>query len=233
MCVVLFPVPQRIGILLVKQAFVDTSGLLHCYFASVLPVPEYTYPVWGSGGECNLQLLERQVYSVARHCRDQSFLLLCHRHNVASLSILYNVNSNSNHGLFSEFPSASTRVRHLELRLQLIYWSLKYQGVERPSLIGLSFRPRFEFGMTFPTMCLIPECWMGSRVQSTVGCFPEMCFLQFSVAEVLVVLRKQYIINFVFLTWACAAGFNNIILLLITPSEHLSSKPATSTSLTH
>ena len=34
---------------------------------------------------------------------------------------------------------------------------------------------------------------MGSKVQSTVGCFPELCFLQFSVAQVLVGFRKQFI----------------------------------------
>ena len=50
---------------------------------------------------------------------------------------------------------------------------------------------------------------MGSRVQSTVGCFPELCFLQFSMAQVLVGLRKQFMNNFVFPTWACAAGLNN------------------------
>ena len=49
---------------------------------------------------------------------------------------------------------------------------------------------------------------MGSKVQSTVGCFPELCFLQFSVVLVFVGLRKQFIINFVFLTYSCAAGFN-------------------------
>ena len=31
----------------------------------------------------------------------------------------------------------------------------------------------------------------------------------FFMAQVLVGLRKQFINNFVFLTWACAAGFNN------------------------
>ena len=50
---------------------------------------------------------------------------------------------------------------------------------------------------------------MGSTMQSTVGCFPELCFLQFSVAQVFVGLRKQFINNIVFPTWACAAGFNN------------------------
>ena len=51
-------------------------------------------------------------------------------------------------------------------------------------------RPRFECGMTFPTLCLAPERKTSSRVQSTTGCFPELCFLQFSVALVLVRLRK-------------------------------------------
>ena len=51
---------------------------------------------------------------------------------------------------------------------------------------------------------------MGSRVQSTVGCFPELCFLQFSMAQELMRLRKQFINKFVFPAWACAAGFNNI-----------------------
>ena len=32
---------------------------------------------------------------------------------------------------------------------------------------------------------------------------------QFSVAQVHVGSRKQFINNFVFTTWACAAGFNN------------------------
>ena len=50
---------------------------------------------------------------------------------------------------------------------------------------------------------------MGSRMQSTVGCFPELCFLQFSAAQVLVGSRKQFINNFVFQNWACTAGFNN------------------------
>ena len=39
---------------------------------------------------------------------------------------------------------------------------------------------------------------MGSWVQSTVGCFPELCLLQFSVAQVLVGLQTQFINNFVF-----------------------------------
>ena len=97
---------------MVKRIFVDTSVLLHCYFAFVLPIIEYCSPVCGPAAEFRLQLLERQVYSVARLCPDQTFLLLCHRHHVAALCMLYKVNSNSNHCQFSELPSASTRIRH-------------------------------------------------------------------------------------------------------------------------
>ena len=79
-------VSQRIGILrLVKRVFVETSVLLCCYYGFVLPILEYCSPVWGSAAECHLQLLERQVYSVARLCLDQTFLSLCHRRHVAAL----------------------------------------------------------------------------------------------------------------------------------------------------
>ena len=49
---------------------------------------------------------------------------------------------------------------------------------------------------------------MGLRVQSIVGCFPQFVF-PFYMVQVLVGLRKQFINNFVSLTWACAAGFHN------------------------
>ena len=49
-----------------------------------------------------------------------SFLSLCHRHCVAG----HRVTSNCNHCLFNKFPSASNRVRHPELRPQLIHWGL-------------------------------------------------------------------------------------------------------------
>ena len=104
---------------------------------------------------------------------------------------LVSVCSGSFHLLLLEFDI-------LELRPQLIHWSLKYQGVERHNLLGLSCRLRFDCGMTFPTLCLTPELWMGSRVQSTIGCFPELCFIQFSVEQVLVGLQKQFINNLVF-----------------------------------
>ena len=45
-------------------------------------------------------------------CPDQTFLSLCHRRHVAALFMLYNVNPNWNHCLFSELPSSSIRVRY-------------------------------------------------------------------------------------------------------------------------
>ena len=149
------------------------------------------------------------MYSVARLCPDQSFLSLHHRCRLAGLSILYKVNANSNRCLFSELPSTSTRVRHPGLRPQLIHWNLKCQRVEPPNFKRRFMPAHVQMWNDLPYTVLGTERWMSSREQSTVGCFPELCFLQFSVVQVLVGLRKQFINNFVFSTWACAAGFHN------------------------
>ena len=121
--------------------------------------------------------------------------------------MLHKIYSNSNH-CSASFYLLQLEYDIFELRPQLIHWSSKYQGVERPNFLGLSCLLRFDCGMTFPTLCLTPERWMGSRVQSTVRCFPELCFLQFSLAQMLVRLRKQYINNFVF-------PFGPVMLVLI------------------
>ena len=106
-------VSHRIGILmLVKRVLSDTAVFLSWYYAFVLQIHEYCSLVCESAAECHFQVLERQVYSVARLCHDQSFLSLCYRRPVAELWRLYKVNSNSNHCLFSELLSASSRVRH-------------------------------------------------------------------------------------------------------------------------
>ena len=156
--------------------------------------------------------LDRQVYSVARLCPDQSFLSLCHQRCVAGLSMLIWTLITVCSASFLLLLLAFDRI---ELRPQLIHWSLKYQGVERPNLLGLSCRLRLECGITFPTLCLTQERWMGISLQSTVGCFPELCFLQFSVLysfiQVLVGLRNQFKNNFVFSTWRVL-----LVLIMIT-----------------
>ena len=104
-------VSQRICTLrLAKSVFVYSSALLRFYYAFVFPTLEYCSPVWGYAAECHLQPLERQVYSVVGLCHDQTFFSLCHRRHVAALCMLYKVNSNSNHCLVSEVPSASVSV---------------------------------------------------------------------------------------------------------------------------
>ena len=123
---VLSLVSQRIGILmLVKHFFMDTSVLLRCYYAFVLPILEYCTPVWGSASECHLQLLERQVYSVARLFPDQTFLSLCHRHPVASLCIFYKVNSNSNHCLFNNHSLVASLSLFFSFPLCRYLWGCK------------------------------------------------------------------------------------------------------------
>ena len=75
--------------------------------------------------------------------------------------------------------------------------------------------------MTFPTLCLTPEHWIGSWVQSTVGC---LVVFSFSVAQVLEGLRKQFINNFVYPNWACVDGFNNNNFVLVRLSRFMKGK---------
>ena len=104
-CLVLFPVFLREFVVWGWwNIYLWKPLLFRCYFAFVLPILEYCCPVWGSAAEYHLQLL-------ARLCPDLSFLL-CYRRHVAGLSMLYEVNWNSNDYLFRELPSAPTRVRH-------------------------------------------------------------------------------------------------------------------------
>ena len=170
----------------------------------------------GSAAECHLQHLERQVYSVARFCPYPTSMSLCYRRRVAALCKLYKVNSSWNHCLFSEIPSTSVRVRHIRaaapahplefevsrcitsqfarcfVQAQTRMWNdLPYTVFDTRTLYG--FKGAVECGMTFPTLCLTPEHYMGLKEQSIGGCFPEFIF-QFFVTQVPVELRKQFIV---------------------------------------
>ena len=181
--------------------------LLRCYFTFVLAILEYYSLVWGSAAECHHQLLERQVCSMVRLCPDQCFLL-CHRRRVAGLSMLYKVNSNSNHCLFSELLSASTRVRHTRAAA-----AVNPLEVEVSRYITSQFARCLVLAQV-RMWNYLPHTVFDTGTQDrfwaavTVGCIPELC-LQFSVAQVLMGLREQFINNFIFPTFACAAGFNN------------------------
>ena len=197
---ILSRVSQRIGIMMLVKCinFVDTSVLLRCYFVFVLRILEIVL-------RCGSQLLN-VIFSLlsARCIRWPGFALIrVSRRCVIDVVLLRLICCTRLLGTLITVCSASFHLLLLkfdisELRPQLNHWSLKYQGLERPNLQAASCRPRFECGMTFPTVCLTPEPWMGSKVQSTVGCFPELCFLQFPASLVLVGLRKQFINNFFF-----------------------------------
>ena len=129
MCVVLSPVSLKEFVfwgwwsvsLWTPQCCVAT---IHLSVASLLHAISQSLGIvlrWEeSADERHLQLLERQVYSVARLCSDQTFLSFRHRRHVVTLCMLYNVNSNLNHCLVS-FHLLLSEFDITELRLQLIH----------------------------------------------------------------------------------------------------------------
>ena len=178
-------VSRRIGILRLVKHICGHLCFTSLLFCICCPNPWVCSPVWGSAAECHLQLLERQVFRwpgcvpsrVSCSVIDVVWLGLgCCTRLIRTLITI--CSASFHHLLQLEFDKP-------ELRAQLIYWSFKYQGVERPNLLGLSCRLRFDWGIILPSLRLTLECWMGSRVQSTFDCFPELCFFQFSVAQVL------------------------------------------------
>ena len=149
-----------------------------CYFVYFLHLFSQSWSiVLRCGGQLLNQLLERQVYSVARLCPDQSFLSLCHRRRVAVLSMLYKVNSNSNHCLFSELPSASTRVRHTRAYIGAHTLELDVSRC-RTSQFARSFLPA-QVRLWNDLPYTVFDTGMLDGLQSTVGCFPEFVFFRF------------------------------------------------------
>ena len=137
----------------VKHIFVNISVLLSCYFAFVLTVLSIIL-------QCGTQLLNVIFSFMSVRCiRWPGFVLIrvsCRciidalwLGLVCCTRLIWTLIC-----LFSELLSASTRVRHTEMRQQLIHWSLKYQGVKRLNLLSLFNRLRFECWMTFSTLCL-------------------------------------------------------------------------------
>ena len=130
---IVYRVSQTVGILrLENRIFVDTPLLLRCYFASVLIILEYCSPVWGSAAECHLRFLCARcirwpgfvLIRVSCRCSiDVMFLgrVCCTRRTLITFCPA------SFHQLLLEFD-------RLKLRLQLIHWSLKCQGLEHQNL---------------------------------------------------------------------------------------------------
>ena len=76
---------------------------------------------------------------------------------------------------------------------------------------GVSCRTILVCGMIYHTLCLTPEHQMGLRQQSIVGCFSDFPWRWCLCMG----LRKQFPNNFVFRTWACAAGLVIILIIII------------------
>ena len=77
--------------------------LLRCNNAFVLQTLNYFSLVWGAATDCHLKLLIKR-----RFCPEQRLLSLWNDKTItvyAGLCMLYKVNSNSTHSLFSELPS--------------------------------------------------------------------------------------------------------------------------------
>ena len=125
------------------------------------------------------------MYSVTRRCSDQTFLSMCHRRLVAALCMLYKVNSNWNHCLFSQLPSASVRVRHT--RAAAVSHPLEFEvSICRTPLFARCFLPvQISVLNDLPYTVFDTGTLDGLREQSIVGCFSEFVF-QFSIAHVLV-----------------------------------------------
>ena len=97
----------------------------------------------------------------------------------------------------------------LKLRPLLIHWSLKYQGVEPPNSQGVSCRPKFECGMTFPYIVFDTGTldWFKGAVNRWL--LPRLVYSSVSRGADACVITKIIYKQLCFSSWACAAGFNN------------------------
>ena len=137
-----------------KRILVDTSVLLRCYYSFLLPILEYCSPIvgvscwmspsasWEPGvlGGQSLPWSEFLVVVLSTTCW---LAMYCTR----LIRTRITVSSASFRLLLPEFDIP-------ELRLRLIHWSLKYEGVERPNFQSIFCRPRFECRMNSPTLAV-------------------------------------------------------------------------------
>ena len=191
------------SIICMKRIF---SVLLRCYFSSVLPICDCIVL------RCDGQLLNVTFSFLSARCiRWLGFVLIrvfCHC--VIDVMLLGWV-----------CCTRLIRTQSLSVQQASICFCLSatYSTCSRSSSIGVykvsrcripnlqcvSCRPRYECRMIFPTLCLIQERWWLHNGAIT----RRLCFLQFSVAQVLLGLRKQLTNNFVFPTWTSPGGIIN------------------------
>ena len=105
-------VSQRLGILRKSwRVFHDRSLLGRCFRGFVLPVLEYSSPVWCSAADTHIKLLDRAV-SGARFLTGGVFECdIAHRRSVAVLRMLYKIRCNPVHPLNGALPGPYVPVR--------------------------------------------------------------------------------------------------------------------------
>ena len=135
-CGIVSCVIERICIMrLVKCVFLDVFVLLCCYYAFVLPIVEYYYPVWGPLLNVTFGFFSARCIRwpgvapirVSRRCVIDVMLLhcVCRTSCVCIIQTRISVFSVSVHLLLPELDI-------LESWPQLIHWSLNYQDVYVP-----------------------------------------------------------------------------------------------------
>ena len=97
---------MRVGILRkTMSVFRDVAIVAKCFWAFILLVLEYSSPVWMSAATSHLSLLDRVVSSVGRLSGGSVSCDLWHRRKVASLSVLFKIDSLVDHPVRGLFPA--------------------------------------------------------------------------------------------------------------------------------
>ena len=129
---------QKTGILRKAARLIasDSAILGGCLRACVLPLVEYSSPVWSSTAETHLSLLDR-VFNVASGIGGDASIDLAHRRSVGSLSLFWKILHDSSHPMHLIMPGPHSRGRNTRVWLDCMSW--RCSPIERGpvNLIGL------------------------------------------------------------------------------------------------
>ena len=117
-------------------------------------------------------------------------------------------NSNFNHCLFIELPSAASRVRHTLAAAAAHPLEFEVSRCRTSQFARYVLPAQVRIWNDLPNTEFDTGTLDGFKGAVNRWLLPGVVF-SFSVAQMLVGLRKQFINNFDFQTWACAAGFYN------------------------
>ena len=105
-------VSQKIGILRrCCRMFSDEAVILKCFNAFLLPCLEYCSPVWSSGADSHLRLLDRVLSSI-KFILPNISVDLWHRRQISSLCLLHKIYYNDKHPLHSFLPDLAVFARN-------------------------------------------------------------------------------------------------------------------------